>query len=251
MAAQAVAWELAEQPTNSRCDLPDLMLRFNSTFMKTKPSTTSRRNFLKSTMTLPVALAAAPTLFTPSARAADAPAPAAGEPLPRRQLGKIGPQVTMLGMGGMMAALSPDYIDIAWSMGIRYFDTAHVYLNGKSEKIFAAWLAKYPERRKEIFLVSKDMPRNSPAELLDQIDKRLEACGSESGCGLVWRAGLAKERRIQNHRRGAEKIRQGQDGRLFLPRRDADGLFERGGGRRISRHHHASVQSVLRKGRGV
>ncbi len=139
-------------------------------------SATSRRKFLTSTLSLPVALAAAPALLTQTASAADAPAPA--DALPRRQLGKHGPQVTMLGMGGMMPALSPDYIDIAWSMGIRYFDTAHVYLNGKSEKIFAQWLAKYPERRKEIFLVSKDSPRSSPAELLDMIDKRLEACGT-------------------------------------------------------------------------
>src|SRR5271166_5405348 len=85
--------------------------------MKTKPFSTSRRNFLKSTMTLPVALAAAPSLFTQTAGAQDAPKSAGA--LPRRQLGKDGPQVTMLCMGGMMAALSPDYIDIAWSMGIR------------------------------------------------------------------------------------------------------------------------------------
>jgi predicted aldo/keto reductase-like oxidoreductase len=146
--------------------------------MKEKPFSASRRNFLKSTLTLPVALAAAPSLFTQSAFAAGAPASVAGEPLPRRQLGKIGPQVTMLGMGGMMAALSPDYIDIAWAMGIRYFDSAHSYLNGKSEKIFAAWLAKYPERRKEIFLVSKDSPKQGPEQLLDMIDERLAACGT-------------------------------------------------------------------------
>jgi predicted aldo/keto reductase-like oxidoreductase len=145
--------------------------------MKDKHPSTSRRHFLKSTLTLPVALAAAPSLFTQTARAADAPAAGDG-PLPRRQLGKSGPQVTMLGMGGMMAALSPDYIDIAWSMGIRYFDTAHVYLNGKSEKIFAQWLAKYPERRKEIFLVSKDNPRQGSEEMLELIDQRLAACGT-------------------------------------------------------------------------
>ena len=139
---------------------------------------TSRRKFLKSTLSLPVALAATPSLMTQTAAAADAPAAAAGEPLPRRQLGKIGPRVTMLGMGGMMAALSPDYIDIAWSLGIRYFDTAHVYLNGKSEKIFAQWLAKYPERRKDIFLVSKDSPRQGPEEMLELIDQRLAACGT-------------------------------------------------------------------------
>ena len=129
-------------------------------------------------MTLPVALAAAPSLFTQAASAADAPAPAPAVALPRRPLGKSGPPVTMLCMGGMMAALSPDYIDIAWSMGIRYFDTADCYLKGKSEGIFGAWLAKYPERRKEIFLVSKDHPHKGPEQLLEMIDKRLAACGT-------------------------------------------------------------------------
>ena len=144
--------------------------------MKEKQLLTSRRTFLKSTLTLPVALAAAPSLFTQAALAADAPTSAGA--LPKRQLGKNGPTVTMLCMGGMMAALSPDYIDIAWSMGIRYFDTAHSYLNGKSEKIFAQWLAKYPERRKEIFLVSKDSPKQGPEQLLEMIDERLDACGT-------------------------------------------------------------------------
>jgi uncharacterized protein len=144
--------------------------------MSSKISATSRRNFLKSTLTLPVALAAAPAVLTQSALAADAPASAV---LPRRQLGKNGPQATMLCMGGMMAALDVDYIDIAWSMGIRYFDTADCYKNGQSEKIFAQWLAKYPERRKEIFLVSKDHPHKGPEQLLEMIDTRLKACGTD------------------------------------------------------------------------
>ena len=141
--------------------------------MKNNSFSSSRRNFLKSTLTLPVALAAAPSLLLQTASAA----PAATGALPRRQLGKNGPLVTILSMGGMMAALSPDYIDIAWSMGIRYFDTAKSYLNGKSETIFGAWLAKYPERRREIFLVSKDHPR-SGAQLMEMVDKRLAACGT-------------------------------------------------------------------------
>ena len=85
----------------------------------------------------------------------------------------------MLSMGGMMAALSPDFLDIAWSLGIRYFDTADCYIHGQSEKIIAKWLAKYPERRKEIFLVSKDHPRQGPEQLLTMIDKRLAACGTD------------------------------------------------------------------------
>ena len=138
-------------------------------------SATSRRNFLKSTLTLPVALAAAPSLLVQSAAAAPA---AAGEVLSRRQLGKNGPEVTILSMGGMMAAMSPDYLDIAWSMGIRYFDNADCYIKGNSEKIVAKWLAKYPERRKEIFLTSKDHPKQGPDQLLTMIDKRLAALGT-------------------------------------------------------------------------
>jgi len=143
---------------------------------KQNPSATSRRHFLKSTLTLPVALAAAPALFTQATQAAGAPT--GTEVLPRRQLGKSGPKVTMLSMGGMMAAMSPDYLDIAWSMGIRYFDTADCYIHGQSEKIIAQWLAKYPERRKDIFLVSKDHPHQGPEQLLTMVDKRLAACGT-------------------------------------------------------------------------
>jgi predicted aldo/keto reductase-like oxidoreductase len=139
-----------------------------------KQFSASRRNFLKSTLTLPVALAAAPSLFAQTASATPA-----GDPLPRRQLGKNGPQVTMLCLGGMMAALDVDYIDIAWTMGIRYFDTADCYKGGQSEKIFAQWIAKYPERRKEIFLVSKDHPHKGPEQLLEMIDTRLKACGTD------------------------------------------------------------------------
>ena len=143
---------------------------------------TSRRHFLKTSLSLPVALATAPGVITQCAMGAEAPAPvaaAASPALPRRQLGKSGPQATMLCLGGMEQALSPDYIDIAWSMGIRYFDSADCYLKGKSEQIFGQWIAKYPERRKEIFLVSKDHPHQGPKQLLEMIDRRLDACGTK------------------------------------------------------------------------
>lgn len=138
-------------------------------------SSTTRRNFLKKSLAVPVALAISPAI---KIQAAPDPAPAASAPLPMRTLGKSGRQVTMLSMGGMMSAMSPDYLNIAWSMGIRYFDTADCYIHGQSEKIIAQWLAKYPERRKEIFLVSKDHPKQGPEQLLEMIDKRLAACGT-------------------------------------------------------------------------
>ena len=189
----------------------------------------SRRHFLKTTLTLPVALAAAPAIVTQSALAADAPAPVvASGRLPKRQLGRSGPQATMLCLGGMEQALSPDYIDIAWSLGIRYFDSADCYLKGKSENIFGAWLAKYPERRKDIFLVSKDHPHQGPKQLLEMIDRRLDACGAKyldgfyiHGLGtreygdasLEW----PKSDEFKKVAETAQKFRQGQAGRFFLP----------------------------------
>ncbi|MCU0772150.1 MAG: aldo/keto reductase [Verrucomicrobia bacterium] len=152
--------------------------------MKNPVAPSTRRRFLKTACQVPVALAAAPALVAPAARAADAPpakttdAASAAGPLPMRPLGRNGPKVTMLNMGGMMAAMSPQYLDIAWSMGIRYFDNADCYLRGKSERIVGEWLAKHPERRQELFLTSKDHPHQGPKQLLEMIDRRLEALGT-------------------------------------------------------------------------
>jgi predicted aldo/keto reductase-like oxidoreductase len=52
-------------------------------------------------------------------------------------------------------------------------------MKGRSEKIVAEWLAKYPERRKEVYLVTKDHPKKGPDQLLEMIDRRLEALGTK------------------------------------------------------------------------
>lgn len=139
----------------------------------------SRRQFLGA------AALAAPALLagTGAARAARAATTATGatgaDPLPQRRLGRHGPEVTILSIGGMMKALSPEYYEFAWAMGIRYFDNADCYLNGESERILGKWLAQHPGRRKELFLVTKDHPLQGPRQLLDQIDARLAACGTD------------------------------------------------------------------------
>jgi aryl-alcohol dehydrogenase-like predicted oxidoreductase len=133
---------------------------------------TSRRDFLKSAVVLPAAVAALPA----TAMAASSPKDAS-KALPMRKLGRNGPEVTMLNIGGMMSAHNPQYLDLAWNMGIRYFDTADCYKNGKSEQDVGAWVNRYPERRKDVFIVTKDHPRKGPEELLTMIDRRLENMG--------------------------------------------------------------------------
>lgn len=113
-----------------------------------------------------------------SARAEDATKLAGGPaaPVPTRQLGRQGPQVSMLIIGGDYPAYSPQYLDLAWAQGIRYFDTAAMYGGGNDEPKLGQWLTKYPERRKELFLVSKDHPHKGPEQLLEMVDQRLARC---------------------------------------------------------------------------
>ncbi len=116
-----------------------------------------------------------------------APAPVANEHvktaplLPTRKLGRNGPMVPMLALGGDMETHSaPSLINRGWSLGMRYFDTAQKYGGGREEGIYRQWFAEHPERRKEIFLVSKDYPiKTGPAQLLEMDDKRLEAIGTD------------------------------------------------------------------------
>jgi len=101
--------------------------------------------------------------------------------LPTRKLGRNGPMVPMLAMGGdMEAANAPGLINRAWASGMRYYDTAQKYGQEREESIYRKWFAAHPERRKEIFLVSKDYPKKKgPEELLEMIDRRLEAIGTD------------------------------------------------------------------------
>ncbi len=126
-------------------------------------------------MAVPAALA------IPFARPPAAVADAAQEsvmPLPTRKLGRNGPDVPMIALGCESNGHSPAYLDIAWAMGIRYFDTADCYLKGKSESVIKDWLAQHPERRKDLFLVSKDHPRKGLDQMMELLDKRLEALGT-------------------------------------------------------------------------
>ena len=149
--------------------------------MPSGKSSLSRRGFLRSALTAPVgvALASGITVSAEEPGQSPAPAAAAAPPLPTRKLGRHGPEVSMLILGGDMPAHSADFLDLGWANGIRYFDTAAKYGNGNDELHVAGFLKNHPERRKDLFLVSKDYPRQGPEQLLEMIDRRLARCGTE------------------------------------------------------------------------
>ncbi len=134
---------------------------------------TDRRQFLQAgALTAAAAVAA-----TGSAGAAtqDPAAPAAKVELPRRKLGKTGVPITMLEQGAIRGPSYDRILRQAYANGIRTFDTAKVY---GTEPNLKKWFEEAPEVRKEIFLVTKDMPKTAK-ELIAQLDERLEALATD------------------------------------------------------------------------
>lgn len=117
------------------------------------PAPIPRREFLEG-----MAAAAAALLVAPRGLAQEPADPAAPQALPKRRLGKDGPEVTLLGLGGFHLGQCADekaaraLVDVALEEGIRFFDNAESYQDGKAERWMGAALK---ERRQEVFLMTK------------------------------------------------------------------------------------------------
>lgn len=93
-----------------------------------------------------------------------------GKLLPLRKLGSSGPVVTNLGLGGDHVGRATDkdaqaIIEKALHEGIRFFDNAPLYSNGKAEKHYGKFLtAKY---RDIAFIMTKTLGTTKKAALKD------------------------------------------------------------------------------------
>ena len=96
-----------------------------------------------------------------------------GEParMPYRTFGRSGVKVPILALGGIFdITMNQLVLQRALDLGVTYWDTAHVYTNGKSETGVGMYFEKYPETRKKIFLVTKATGPHSP----ENLDRMLE-----------------------------------------------------------------------------
>ena len=109
----------------------------------------SRRNFLKA-----AGLTGIGSLVAPIDRMVHA-AGAASE-MPTRPFGNSGIKVPILAFGGSLdTSMGMLLLKQAVQWGVTYWDTAHTYMGGKSEKGMGNYLEKYPDDRPRIFLVTK------------------------------------------------------------------------------------------------
>ena len=117
--------------------------------MSKKKSNLSRRNFLKITGLTGVGAIVAP--FDQSAKASEGE-----QTMPTRPFGKSGIKIPILSFGGSLnTSMSPLLLRQAAKWGVTYWDTAHSYMGGKSEKGIGKYFTKFPEDRNKIFIVTK------------------------------------------------------------------------------------------------
>ena len=74
--------------------------------------------------------------------------------VPRRKLGKTGVEVPCMSLGTNRLD-NQIILRNALEWGVKYWDTANSYVGGNSELTIGKYLAKNPEVRKELFIVSK------------------------------------------------------------------------------------------------
>ncbi len=117
--------------------------------MKNKSSKYTRRDFLKT-----AGIAGVGSVVAPVTRRAFASE--LQNIIATRPFGKTGQQVSVLSLGGMFDIGSNHLmLKQAIDWGVTYWDTAHSYGGGRSEKGFGKYFAKYPQDRQKIFLVTK------------------------------------------------------------------------------------------------
>ena len=76
--------------------------------------------------------------------------------VPTRPFGKTGIEVPILGFGtSLHVAFGQLLLKQAVKWGVTYWDTAHTYMGGNSEKAIGKYFEKYPADRKKVFLVTK------------------------------------------------------------------------------------------------
>src|SRR5262249_53732644 len=128
---------------------------------------TDRRSFLQAgALATASAVSCAPALQAQHAAPSDTV-------LPRRKLGRTGVELTLLEQGAVRGG--DRILRLAFANGIRVFDTAKIY---GTEPLFKRWFDQAPEVRKQIFLVTKDMPR-TPKNMLRLVDERLASLGTD------------------------------------------------------------------------
>lgn len=141
--------------------------------METKRTQLDRRTFMKTAATGGASLVLSSGIFGRS-EAAEGNETVSPKKLPMRMLGKTGVSIPIIGLGGIDWTINHALLRMAYQMGITLWDAASHYENGKCEIGIGQYFNKFPEDRKNVFLVTKASDAVSPKEMTSLLDQSLE-----------------------------------------------------------------------------
>lgn len=143
----------------------------------TDPKNLNRRDFMKLTGSIGAGSLLAGTGAMAQTSPAGVPSTQETSSVPTRSFGKTGVQVSILSLGGMFDIPSNQLLlKQALKWGVTHWDTADCYEGGKSELGIGQFFSKYPETRKQVFLVTKSDDRDAAGmtKLLNRSLERLK-----------------------------------------------------------------------------
>jgi len=151
--------------------------------MKDKQNTIDRRNFLKTISAAGLSSVLVSTGAIGRSDKSNNTEETKKSPLeqvPKRKLGKTGVKVSSLGLGTMFNLVDNQIVlrnTLKW--GVTYWDTAHNYAGGNSELGIGQFLAKNPDVRKNLFIVSKASRARTVKDVEDRLQTSLKRMNTD------------------------------------------------------------------------
>ncbi len=133
----------------------------------------SRRDFIKRAGAAGVGAALLPLSVLNNAHGSSTTNAPEQMMVPKRPFGKTGANVSILSLGGVLKPSDQLVFRQAYKTGVTYWDTADSYGWGKNEKAIGKYFAKYPDDRKNVFLVTKAATSN-PEKLTEKLNTSLQ-----------------------------------------------------------------------------
>ncbi len=141
--------------------------------MSGKNGNYSRRDFIKTAGAAGLGSALIPFSNLTQAHASSSTNAPEQMKVPTRPFGNTGANVSMLSLGGVLRSSDLLTFRQAFKMGVTYWDTADSYGRGKNEKAIGKYFSKFPDDRKQIFLVTKAGTSN-PQKLTEKLNTSLQ-----------------------------------------------------------------------------
>ncbi len=107
--------------------------------------------------------------------------------VPKRKLGKTGVEVPVLGLGANRLD-NQIILRNAFRWGVTYWDTAHSYVGGNSEITIGKFIAKNPQLRKKLFIVTKASGAKRAADakaVTEAVEQRLTESLKRMNTGYI------------------------------------------------------------------